>query len=274
MNLRITLLACLLAGIGVAIAVVGDRSLSARAVGIETASTWQMAEVAIPAGVFAARPLLGTAEDPALAAALGSDTADPLVPAVIFMHGCSGIGDEERSLKLILMEAGYATFLPNSFARTGRVSNCVPSSKEIGLSPEALSYRLEEIGYAIEQVRALNWIDAERVFAIGFSEGAMAVASYPANDLAGLVVLAWHCHGRPPFDGIKAAPSVPVLAIIGEDDPWYRAMDGKHCGEWFGPDRRGQSLVLQGNSHALINSPIVENAERAKGAILEFLGAH
>ena len=132
--------------------------------------------------------------------------------------------------------------------------------------------RQEEISYALNQAAALPWVDASRIFLMGFSEGGMAVAAYGGGEMAGLVILSWHCQGRSPFRGIKAPMGVPALAIIGAADPWYEPLPGAHCGQVF-DGRRAQSLILPGNGHTIINSPIVENADRAKQEILAFLNA-
>ena len=75
----------------------------------------------------------------------------------------------------------------------------------------------------------------------------------------------------PGHDRINAPLSVPILAIIGEEDPWCEAKRGEHCGQVDGDRAKAISLVLPGNGHTIISSPIVDNAERAKRAVLEFL---
>ena len=236
------------------------------------AATWERAAVALPAGLAGTRPVIGNANESAVKAALARIDGAAGASAVVFLHGCEGVGEEEESLKLILMQNGYATFMPNSFARTGRRSNCLSGEQITGFNPAALEWRREEIKFAVAQLLKLPWV--ARVFAIGFSEGAMAVASYPGDDLAGLVILGWHCQGNPPFDGIKAPSSLPVLAVIGDQDPWYRARPDYHCGNLFDGRSDARSVILPGNGHAIINSPDVTNAETARAAILEFLMVH
>lgn len=232
-------------------------------------ATWERAAVALPAGLAGTRPVIGIANEGSIKAALAGIDARAKAPAVVFLHGCAGVGDEEESLKLILMQQGYATFMPNSFARAGRLSNCVSDAQVTGLNPVALEWRREELEFAVAELRRLPWV--AKVFAIGFSEGAMAVASYPGDDLSGLVILGWHCQGNPPFDGIKAQPNLPVLSVIGDQDPWYRARPDYHCGNLFEGRSNARSVILPGNGHAIINSPNVTNAETARTEILEFL---
>jgi len=234
-------------------------------------ATWERAAVALPAGLAGTRPVIGIANERVVKAALARIDRRAHASVVVFLHGCNGVGEEEESLKLILMQNGYATFMPNSFARAGRLSNCVSGEQITGLNPEALTWRQEEIDFAVTQLHALPWVG--RVYAIGFSEGAMAVASYPGDDLAGLIILGWHCQGNPPFDGIKARPNLPVLSVIGDQDPWYRARADYHCGDLFEGRSNARSVILPHNGHAIINSPDVANAEAARKAILEFLAS-
>lgn len=239
----------------------------------DVAVTWERAHVALPRHLTGGRPIFGLWREPAVRDAVGNIAAASRSPAVVLLHGCNGIGEEEEIVKLILAENGFAVFLPNSFARPGRRPNCDVASYAISLMPQAHEFRLQEIEHALARLGALPWIDADRIFLMGFSEGGMAAAAYDGDQVAGVVIAGWHCQGREPYLGIKAPRRVPVLAIIGEDDPWYRAKRGRHCGQVFDGRPGARSLVLPGNGHAIVNSPIVENARIATEALLRFLGA-
>lgn len=251
-----------------------DQAVAAVPVASTVASTWERAEVALPASVTGALPVLGLWLEPAVQQAVRSIDESVQAPAVVFLHGCNGIGREEESAKLILLESGVAAFFPDSFARRGRAANCLPERHATALFPQAHPFRQQEIAYALAQVHKLPWVDQNRVFLMGFSEGAMAVAYFNGSGIAGQVILGWHCQGHPPYVGLRTAVTVPVLAIIGADDPWYAGRHGRHCGEVFEPERPARSLVLPGNGHAVLNSPIVANADLARKAILDFLRAH
>ena len=240
----------------------------------DVGATWQRSYVSIPGHIFGGRPILGKWRDHFVQRGINGIPAGTNMAAIIFLHGCNGIDQEEEAARLVFMEAGYATFFPDSFARSHRRSNCSVSDHRTALAPEAHRYRVEEIEYALQQVRQLPWIDQTRVFVMGFSEGGMAAANYPGNGLAGLVITGWHCQGRPPNVGIKSDIKVPVLTILGAEDPWYAAKRGEHCGQVFYGRPDATSLVLPGNGHAIVNSPILENAERAKQAIISFLESH
>jgi dienelactone hydrolase len=245
----------------------------AGAAGADVAATWERARVGLPRALTGQRLILGRMADPEVAAALARVPAGLGLPAVLFLHGCNGFSLEEENARLFLVEHGYPVFMPDSFARPGRQSNCATATGATALEPLASTFRLEEIDHALDRIARLGFVD--RVFLAGSSEGGLAVASqrHSPLPLAGILILAWHCQGREPFVGVKAAPEVPVLAIIGGDDPWYRARPGRHCGEVFAGRANARSIVLPGSGHAIFGADGLANAERARAAILEFLGA-
>lgn len=240
----------------------------------DVAATWQRAEVALPAPAFGPRHLIGLMADAEVRSALEAAPRDRRLPAALVLHGCSGFGIEEINAKLFLVENGYPVFMPDSFARRGRQSNCATRTGAVGLSPGSPYLRLEEIDYALAALAGLGFVD--RVFLVGLSEGGLAVASVDRSPLpiAGIVVLSWHCQGREPHAGIKAPDEVPVLAMIGDSDPWYRPLAGRHCGEMFAGRKHATSLVLPGNGHAVFTSAIAENQAHALDAIRAFLKAN
>ena len=233
--------------------------------------TWNSAQIALPGSVFGGLPVLGQWRERRVQQAVGSLGPETKLPAIIFLHGCAGIGSEEEAAKLLFLENGYAVFVPDSFARTGRRSTCRTDSFTATPTPDVNPYRQEEIAFAIKQVRAQPWVDPEKVIAVGYSEGGMALARYPKPGLAAAIITAWHCHGVGDYFGLKLPPSVPVLAIIGNEDPWYTALKDKHCGLLFNGRAGSESIVLPDNGHNVMNSSNVANVEYSKSAILDFI---
>jgi hypothetical protein len=157
------------------------------------------------------------------------DAKEP-VPAVIFLHGCMGWSNRQARVMNLFKENGYVTFSPDSFARPGRKSKCGKRSRVTGL-------RLEEIRYAVKQIRKLPWVDQDRLVLAGSSEGGMAAARYTGNDFRAIVILAWGC-GR---GTINAPKSVPVLNLVGKDDketPYGNVL----CGVGGRPDSKAMHV--------------------------------
>ncbi|MDJ0896605.1 MAG: dienelactone hydrolase family protein [Alphaproteobacteria bacterium] len=239
----------------------------------EIARTWDEARVALPTQFTGDRVVLGRWREAAVQDVLTRRSPDVRVPAVIFLHGCSGFSLEAENIRLILMDAGYAVFMPDSFARTKRRSNCNTRDRSTAAFPQAQQQRVEEIEFALDRVGELDWIDHRRTYLVGFSEGGAAVARSGVAGVSGAVILGWHCQGPDPFNGVSLDGETPVLAIIGSDDPWYDHEPGRHCGKYLAGRKGSRSLVLRQDVHEIFSSPVVENAELAQRALLEFLRA-
>lgn len=182
------------------------------------------------------------------------------VPAVVFMHGCTGLRNMEP-LKA-LARAGFAVIAPDSFARRFRPLQCRPSERRGGENIYVYDFRLAEISYGLHRMAALSWIDSTRLFLMGVSEGGVAAALYRGEDFRARVIAQWTCHGRPFVSGLAAGPREPVLAIVRSNDPWYdssRTRDQKgDCGAFFKERHSSASLVLEGgDKHDVFDEPTV-----------------
>lgn len=239
------------------------------------ATAWNQAFVALPSSLTG-RPLLGRMTDPEIQNLLGQLAVTtvsnaPLIPAVIFMHGCDGMGREGQAYRYLLSLNDMAMFAPDSFAAVDRRANCDTSRHSTSQFPEAEDRRDRELQYAIDAVKRLPGFDPERIYLAGFSEGAVAVARYQGNDVAGLIITGWHCHGNAKNTGIQSGKKIPVLAIVGADDPWYRSKTGLDCGTYLAGRPHSESVALPNNGHRIVTSPDIDNARTAKQLILRFL---
>jgi hypothetical protein len=149
-------------------------------------------------------------------------TVEKIFPVVIFMHGCTGIGQEERAWANLISKSGVIVILPDSLARPGRVSNCNPTTHKSTLAfPNADKFRQEEISYALSIVYASLWADKNNIFLMGFSEGGRASALSNHNGFKGKIITGWTCtHIYSDWHGIGGSKSMPVLAIAHLNDPW------------------------------------------------------
>jgi dienelactone hydrolase len=175
--------------------------------------------------------------------------ADTKAPAILVMHGCSGIAHGSLEYRRYFAAAGYVVFEPDSFARPGRKPPC---------KRNVLHLRIEEIGQALAEIRKLPWVHQDRVILMGISEGGAAVAGWDKPGFAGHIIMEAACHDTK--DRRPAAPlTTPVLALIGEND-----QNGKHC--QISRDVAGsKSIVIQGAGHAIDDLP------ETGAAIISFL---
>ncbi len=174
--------------------------------------------------------------------ATGHIRPDAKAPAVLVMHGCAGLLRGPAPYRVNLMEKGYAVFEPDSFARPNRE----PCGEDV------MDKRIEELGYAREMIRDLSWVDQERVYLMGISEGGAAVAAWGQPGFAAHIITLANCNGGRP----KAPEGVPVLAIIGEKDDYYA---GTSCNV-IRKINGSRSMVIPDGLHAILDAPEVEQA--------------
>ncbi len=184
------------------------------------------------------------------------------LPAVIFLHGCTGFHTGRRFVKYFLDE-GFAAFAPNSFGRPGRVVWCGQPGMNSGVQggmDSRVFVRKKELKYALSKVREIEWVDSSRLVLAGFSEGGQTVADWSGKEFIAHVLFGTDCRFA---DGSSNAPtSIPVLNVVGSDDEWGY---GTGC---FISDKRSKGskrVIVPGGNHSMTNSEI------PRLAIAEFL---
>ncbi len=191
-------------------------------------------------------------------------------PTVLYLHGCTGLGEAGRDFMAWLAGQGYAVVGPDSLARRYRPLQCDPKTRSGGYNLFVYEFRLAEVAYAVERLKALPWVDRDNLVLIGASEGGVAAALYRGDDFSARVILQWTCHGGPLIRGIAGPADIPVLAVVRANDPWYapdRAPGQRgDCGAYFGGRGSSRSVVIKnGDGHDVVGAP------QARAAIAEFL---
>lgn len=234
----------------------------------DVALTFNRATVLLPRP--GADPLVARMGSRELDEAVRAQPASVRLPLVLYMHGCTGL--EDLDPLTAFARAGFAVVAPDSFARRFRPLQCRPSQRTGGENIFVFDFRLTEISYALHRIGQLDWVDRDRMFLVGTSEGGLAAALYRGDDFRARVITQWTCHGAPLVRGLGAPPEEPVLAIVRANDPWYdparTPRQRGDCGAFMGERPRSRSVVLSdGNGHDVYRAPGVMQA------ILEFLAA-
>ncbi len=155
-------------------------------------------------------------------------------PAVLVMHGCSGIFGSPNSYQVFFMERGYALFEPDSYARPGHF--CKNGD---------LDTRTEDLEYAFEKIRGLSWVDQDRILLMGISQGGATVARWGKPGFAAHIILANNCNGAKPL----APVDIPVLAVVGGEDEYYQGSSCQVKRQIAG----SRSIVIPGAPHGIID---------------------
>lgn len=185
-------------------------------------------------------------------------------PAVIFLHGCSGITKEEVSWAKLISDNGYYVILPDSFARDKRRMNCNPSDPKwkSGGFLNAFAYRQEEIAAAFEDLKNNKKIDVKNIFLIGFSEGGVATAQTIQKGLKGQIILAWSCtlKGQSNFEGINQLEQISIMAISAVSDPWrIGTTNAGRCADSVHVNKNFRQVDVDGAFHDLFHNEISRN---------------
>jgi hypothetical protein len=219
----------------------------------DLARTWDRATVVLPA--IGGRPIRFARIDDG---EVGGEVGGRRLPTVIYLHGCTGLGD--RDFLRRLAAAGFAVIAPDSFARSYRPLQCDPKNKSGGYNLFIYEFRLAELAFALQRAAELEWVDRRNLFLIGSSEGGVAAALYRGGEFNARVIAQWTCHGAPIVRGLGAPEGEPVLAIVHQGDPWYRPErtrgQGGDCGQFMGDRPASRSIVLSGSGgHNVFTEP-------------------
>jgi dienelactone hydrolase len=217
--------------------------------------------------VFPQEPQVNSWTAASLAEAAGRLDLKAPLPAVVFLHGCAGIGPVSSQVLVLarsLAEAGFVVFAPDGLARP-RHSYCDPKTHKSSISRDDVLARIAEGRATLQRIKALPWIDSDNIFLMGHSMGGMTVANYPYDDFRGYVISGYHCNLSQDSrnSGVKLPKQKPILAIRGADDEWFAGSINERatCGDKMRDYPHAHSLNLPGGHHEIYYLP--EGAPRS-----------
>jgi dienelactone hydrolase len=216
------------------------------------AASWQHAIVFIPGKRRSWHPYSAAADKP--------------LPVVLYMHGCAGISAQhDLAWGRYLESLGYVVVLPDSFARSDRKADCDPVKRTGGFFPQAHVMRLEEIEYAMEQLKHQAWADSRNIFLMGHSEGGQAaVMSYPEG-FRGIILSGTYVYSDAADSDLILAPEeTPILSLVWGRDLWSGEKLRSDANN-FSRHRNSRMVVFNGAGHETYAQP------RARQAVADFL---
>jgi dienelactone hydrolase len=171
------------------------------------------------ASAFESFTLDGTPPLPALWRSAGAGPR----PAVLLLHGCGGLYTARGTLQARYEEyaarfgaAGWHVLIPDSFGARGKREICTERERSV-----TVAMRRDDTARALAWLGARGEVDRARIALVGWSHGgstllatlAAAVEPRPAAAVAFYPGCAQALR-RP------AAPSTPLLLLLGEMDDW------------------------------------------------------
>jgi dienelactone hydrolase len=153
-------------------------------------------------------------------------------PAVVLLHGCSGIIQTERGWAQELRRRGYVALVVDSFRTRGYREICTDFTRV------TRSQRVEDAYAALSRLRAETFVAPGAIALMGFSNGGYALLQAMRSPLTAAppgfraaVAMYPECQ----FD-VGAAFYAPILILMGEADDWTLA---SHCRDLADAAARG-----------------------------------
>jgi pimeloyl-ACP methyl ester carboxylesterase len=173
-------------------------------------------------------------------------------------------------------EAGYIFFAPNSYALEDRPTyNIVAPHNFLEKIHE---FNLAEIDLFVKKLDELSFIDRDKMFLVGYSEGGVATARYSGVEFLGRVVLGWSCEANffTNYPQIGAQLDDPFLNIIGRDDELFGKQSPLNrgyrvtgnCADALFKFTNAKVVILPNTTHNLLKNPFL------KDEILNFLNRY
>jgi dienelactone hydrolase len=189
-------------------------------------------------------------------------------PAVILLHGCSGVGPHIKDWAVWLRHEGYAALVLDSFGGRGLKRLCGGSAALTG------RMRAPDVYAAARYLKTLPQIDAKRIAVIGYSHGGWTLmwalateAQYPDVDIRAFIMFYPTCTGWKTMPG-----TTPVLMLLGSKDDWTPSAPCEALARTRGSIT---AVVYRDAYHAfdsagIIGRRTVSDARGGLGAIIEY----
>ena len=216
------------------------------------ALTWESARVFLPGALVGqgAQHPRGLMSAPYIQETIALRAPGARFPVILYLHGCAELFDI-GSVGDFFAARGYAVIAPDSFANPGRPPPCNAETRRQGSGWQNVRrLRQQEIRLAVQRLRALPWVDWNRMYLFGISQGGRAATLYGGDEFRGHIALDTHCAGSHNAHVLHVPATTPLLAIMAKHDPWYRG-SGAAPACRVGNRPHSRSLVLDTSIHGV-----------------------
>lgn len=230
-------------------------------------------------GLAACQPQGSSAPGADLAVWLAKPEGDGPFPAVVLLHGCTGL-DKDTSHRTVwrglarhaalLNDNGYVTLIVDSFGPRGIADAC---------AQPRLSEQFADALAAFDHLASLPFVDAARIGVVGFSHGGTTALSLAGGTSGYAAYVAYYPYCRMGFI------DRPVLILIGARDDWTPASLCHYVHRQYAdvvtlkiyPDTYHSFDLPLGGSFVFKGHRVEENVAARRDSqarMLAFLGAH
>lgn len=180
-------------------------------------------------------------------------------PAVVAMHGCSGLYGKSGAVARrysnwaqVLVNAGFVVLFPDSYGSRGIGAQCTVRNRHVRTDRE----RVEDANAARHWLIGQGYVNHDRISLLGWSNGGISVlwavrrrgaASIDKPDFRSAVAFYPGC-GR--LDNTAWSARIPTLVLIGGSDDWSspRACE-QMVSDAHGRSARASIVVYPGAYH-------------------------
>jgi dienelactone hydrolase len=188
-------------------------------------------------------------------------------PAVVYLHGCSGLSENTRNRIGGLMRGwGYVSLAVDSFSTRSIKDSC----------DQMMPFRQADALGALLYLSKLSFIDPKRIAVVGSSQGGMTALKLASTHSVNLFAIPDELKFRAavayyPLCGFATEQlTIPTIVLIGELDDWSSAKD---CERWM-ERRAGKGapvkLVLYAGAYHAFDVPSLRDGILSFGHWLKY----
>jgi len=185
-------------------------------------------------------------------------------PAVVVLHGCSGISSHSTRIADHLGSWGYVALAVDSLGPRGIANRCTSSGY-----PEQAFDAYAALRYLAQQ----GFVDATRIAVLGQSMGGIATLYAVDRDMAAQyfterfrAAIAYY----PACFLPKVSLTAPTLILIGESDDWSPAESCREMVAHAQPDSAPIALHVYPDAHHAFDVAALQPGRRAFGHSVEY----
>ena len=186
-------------------------------------------------------------------------------PGVLLVHQWMGITDYEKKRAEALAQLGYVVFCADIYGKGIRPNNTQEASTMAGKYKGDRALLRARVAAGLEALKQNQFVDAEKVVAIGYCFGGTTVIELARNGsyVAGVVSFHGGLDSPTPADGKNI--KCKVLACHGADDPFVSAKDLAAFQSEMRDNKVDWQLISYGGAVHSFTQPTAGN-DNSKGA--------
>ena len=188
-------------------------------------------------------------------------------PAVVYLHGCTGLSEKTRNRMADLMTGwGYVSLAVDSFSARGIKDSC----------DKVMPFRQGDALGALLYLSKLGFVDPRRIAVVGASQGGIAALQLASTHAVNLFAMPDELKFEAavayyPLCGFATEQlTIPTIVLIGELDDWSPAKD---CERWMAR-RAGKGapvkLVIYPGAYHAFDVPALRDGVRTFGHWLKY----